>query len=116
MDRAAVLVPPPHHAKFDPRPISPEAFHKLLAAANELERAALLLSLNACLYLSELLDVDWSELHLNAHEPYYLTNRNKTGMIRAAVLWPRTIDALRKLRRTPGKVFRSRTGARARAR
>jgi integrase len=98
LDGCAVLVPPKGATTFDPRPIAPADFHRLLKAAGKVEKAFLLLALNCCLYAAEALEVRWSELDLEGK--VFVSARAKTGMVRAAVLWPRTVAALRAVRRT----------------
>jgi integrase len=92
----------------DPKPISRADFLKLLDAGDEFDQALLLLSLNCCLYVSEVLSVEWEEL--NFDQRTYQSRRGKTDVIRAGVLWPRTVEALRKLPRRGGHVFRSSRG------
>lgn len=79
-------------SETDPNPIDPAIFRKLLAGADAEMRAVLLLSLNACLYLSEALAIEWSEINFSTGS--FQTNRNKTGIPRAAVLWPITLEAI----------------------
>jgi integrase len=110
LDRCAVLVAPKRKQEYSPTPISRDHFAKLIDVADDLQRAALLLSMNACLYVSEVLAVDWDELDLNAGT--FVTRRGKTSVIRAAVLWPRTVKALKALKVTPGAVFKSARGDR----
>jgi integrase len=110
LDRAAVLAAPKRKKSYSPSPIKVADFQRLLTAAGDDESmtAALLLSLNACLYAAELLDVEWDDLDLEVGT--YLSDRAKTGIIRAAALWPRTIAALKRVPCTPGKVFKSSRG------
>jgi integrase len=110
LDRAAVLVPPAKPPEADPQPVSREDFRMLLNHADDYDAAALLVSLNCCMYISEFLSVDWDEV--NWETGTYLTRRNKTGITRAAVLWTRTLEALKKLERTPGAIFKSERGER----
>ena len=77
----------------DPKPISPEHFHALLDAAPTTFKAVLLLSLNAALYPSEVSAV--KKNHCNLDTGTLVMERSKTRTVRVAVLWPRTIDAIR---------------------
>jgi integrase len=110
-DRAMVLaycsiLTPPSSICLDPMPISRADFHKLLTAAtsatNRLSilKPLLLLSLNACLYAAEVADVRWDDLDLT--RGYLVMDRGKTQVVRAAVLWPETVEALKALPRIDG--------------
>ena len=90
-------VPKVERKKAQPNPILPEQFRALLAGASDELRAVLLLSLNCCLYLSECLAVEWKELDLRGG--FYVSERSKTGVVRAATLWPETVAALQALPR-----------------
>jgi integrase len=109
ISRAAVLFPPRSRPKYRPSPITREDFHKLLGAATDIEAAGLLFGLNACMYISEFLDVDWPEIDFEG--AVYMRDREKTGVIRAATLWPITIEAIRRIPQAPGAVFKSSHGA-----
>ena len=103
----SILIPP-NAITLDPSPISRADYRKLLdAAAASTNRLSvmtpvLLLSLNACLYGSEVTDVQWSDLNLDAGT--LVMDRGKTQVARVAVLWPRTIEALKTLPRIDGIV------------
>ena len=105
------ILKPPSSLSLDPTPIGRSDFHKLFdaatAATNRLAiiRPVLLLSLNACLYGSEVADVEWSDLNLS--DKTLVMDRGKTGVARVAVLWDRTVEALGSLKRIDGikKVF-----------
>lgn len=98
-----VLVKPPS-SKPDPQPIDRGDFHTLLNAANNQEKALLLTALNCCMYGGEVAVLDWSEINLVKRT--VVTARNKTGVVRVAVLWDRTVEALRCLRwEKEGPVF-----------
>lgn len=99
---AKVLIPPKKSAT-DPRPIDRQHFHKLFNAADEQMAAMLLLMLNACMYGGEVAALDWSELNLD--NGTLATHREKTSVVRIAVLWPRTVAALRKLPRHTDALF-----------
>jgi len=98
----SVLVPPKKSA-VDPKPISREVFHALCEAADDQMKAMLLLALNCCMYGGELAALDWTDLNLD--KGTLTTERNKTGIVRIAVLWGRTIEALRKLPRHTNAIF-----------
>ena len=110
LDVCAVLVPPKIVKKVNPKDISPADFHALLTAAknDDVMTAAILLSLNAALYASECVAVEWAELDLD--NGTFCTLRGKTGLVRSAVLWPETINALYRLPRNGVFVFQSSTG------
>lgn len=90
----AVLVPPRKSAT-DPKPIAPQDFQKLLAAANTQMQALLLLALNCAMYGGEVAALNWSDVDLT--KATLVTARNKTGIVRIATLWPRTIKVLKAL-------------------
>lgn len=104
--RMAILRAPKNSTLHDPTPISPEHFHRLFITAGSREswrenywQARLMLMLNLCLHFDEVLDMMWNELDLERNT--FLTRRNKRGrVIRAATLWPITINLLRSIRRT----------------
>jgi integrase len=96
LDACATLEPPAQVAA-DPNPIERGDFRKLLDAANDRMRAAMLMMLNFCMYPSEACNLEWREINLKAHT--LSTDRNKTKVVRVAVIWERTIDALAKLPR-----------------
>jgi integrase len=106
----AALVPPSKSAA-DPNPIDPDDFSALLAKADDTMRAVLLLSLNACMYGGEVAAVNWSELDLD--KGTLVTERNKTKVVRVAMLWPETVKALRKLPRSSDAVFLTEAGTQA---
>jgi integrase len=92
----------------DPKPISVGDWHKLLAIANDQDRALVLLMLNGSFYLQEALNLEWDDIAANG---CIVTNRKKTGKcIRVCVLWQETIDALTKLNRKGDRIFYSITG------
>ena len=78
---------------FDPRPLDRNHLHQLLGVCDEKWRAVLLLMLNACMYPGEVAQVKKSEIDLE--KKTLLTRRSKTGVIRAAVLWDRTVEAIK---------------------
>ena len=93
----------PSSSKPDPHPIDRDEFHKLLNAADSQMKALLLTSLNCCMYASEVAALDWSEI--DAADGTVVTSREKTGVVRVAVLWARTIEAIRALPRQADSVF-----------
>lgn len=97
LDRCDVLARPTQPPKADPKPISKADFHKLMEKADTLHKAILLVSLNCCMYCSEALSFEWEEIDFE--NSVYLSRREKTGITRAAVLWPRTLAALKALRK-----------------
>ena len=93
----------------NPKPIARDDFAKLLATAKGDMRAILLVMLNAALYPSEAAALRWSELDLDAGT--FASRRRKTGIVRVAKLWKRTIAALRKVKRhAADAVFVTTTG------
>jgi integrase len=98
LDRMKVLYPPPCNTRPDPKPISRADFNTLLCAADGTWRAILLISLNACLYMEEVCRLRWEELNLDAKT--FVSHRLKRGhVVRVAVLWDETVEALRALPR-----------------
>ncbi len=83
----------PRKKAADPQPISREDFHALLNAANAKWKAILLCMLNAALYGKEVGDLLTKEVDLK--KGTLATDRSKTGVPRVAVLWGRTITALK---------------------
>jgi len=77
----------------DPSPISRGDLAAILNVASPKWRAAILLSLNAALYPSELADVKKNEVDLDRR--ILVMRRRKTGSVRIAVLWERTVAAIR---------------------
>jgi integrase len=92
-----VLVKPKPNST-DPQPIDVDHLHALYQHADVQLRAALLVMLNAAMYGSEAVALNWSDVNLD--KGTLVTNRPKTGEVRIAVLWPETIVALRELGRT----------------
>lgn len=77
----------------NPRPISREDFHKLLEVSSPKWRAILTLALNCAFYPSEVAAVERS--HIDWEAGTLVMERGKTGVPRAAVLWDRSIEAIR---------------------
>ena len=62
----------------------------------------ILLMLNAAMYLAEVVNVQWDEIK----DGCLVTHRAKTGKcVRVAVLWPETLEALKKVRHRGPFVF-----------
>lgn len=95
----------------DASPMSRSDFRKLLdhPKTNAKMRALLLLALNCCMYAKEVSQLRWSEIDMNAGT--MVCRRGKTKIIRAAVLWSETLDALRALPRDGEFVLLSERGA-----
>jgi integrase len=106
----AVLVPPEKSAT-DPRPISRDEFQSLYAAANTPMKGVLLLALNCCMYGGEVASLSWSDMDLE--RSVLSTERNKTKVVRVAVLWPETVALLKLLPRTGPTVFLNSAGTAA---
>jgi len=83
----------PRKKGTDPHPISRADLHKLLAASGPKWKAVILLSLNGALYPSEVAAVKTREIDLQAGT--MVMTRRKTGVPRIAVLWGRTVEAIR---------------------
>ena len=89
---------------IDPRPIEVEDWNKLLAAADDQDRAMLLLMLNGSFYIGEVTALRWSDI--NFKTGCLVTNRQKTGKcIRCCVIWRETIEALERLTRRDDAIF-----------
>lgn len=112
LDLMAVLKKPKVVKNYQPSPVDRRDLAKLLKAADAFDTALILLALNCCMYADEVLAVDWKVIDLNAGT--LVTSRGKTGIIRVAVLWTRTIKALQVLKQTakPGAIFKSFHGKR----
>lgn len=113
----AKLYPPANNTTDDPRPISRDDFHKLLAGAERSKvaavwRAMLLMALNGALYMEDACALEWSMLDLERRT--FVSRRRKTGRcLRVATLWPETVAALKALPRGSSPyVFVSPTGTR----
>ena len=98
----AILIPPPSMT-LDPSPIAREHFQVLFDAADDQAKAILLLALNCCMYANEVADLRWPDFNLD--DGTMVADRGKTGVARVAVLWPQTIEALRKLPRITECLF-----------
>lgn len=89
-----MLVPPKRRGKVKKaNPISKDDFRKIFQVADLKYQALLLLSLNAALHPSEVAAVTKDEIDLK--KKTFVTNRRKTGIVRAAVLWADTVKAIK---------------------
>jgi integrase len=101
---ADILTPPTKVVKNPPKLIEPETFKLMLTVSNGMEKAILLLSMNAAYYTEDLATVPKSAI--NWKEKTIVFQRKKKGqMPRAAILWPETIEALKKLPEHEGKTL-----------
>ena len=82
-----------------PQPISREYFQALLSAANPQWKAILLIGLNGCLHLGEVLSLLKSDIDFN--RKILIGYRTKTRIPRCACLWEETLAALAVRRDTP---------------
>ena len=83
----------PQKSDPDPRPLSRDEVDRLLEAATKKWKAVILLSLNGALYPDEVAVIRKKEVDLSNRT--YVGRRPKTGVLRTAVLWPRTVTAIR---------------------
>ena len=104
----------PKQAKGRKYLIKPEEFHAMLAKADDFMKALLLLGVNAALPSGDF-DVQWE--HISFDDKTMAYRRTKTdsgsveGVLRIAVLWDTTCDALKKLGRVDCPyVFSTQTG------
>jgi integrase len=105
----------PEKRGFKPRPISREDFLKLLETVEGEPKwkAMFLLALNAAMYPGEVAGVKKEDIDLK--KGTLSMERGKTGVPRVAMLWQRTLDAIREYQETiPHQseyLFVSRSGA-----
>jgi integrase len=83
----------PDKAKVNPCPIEKDDYLNILALANSKERAILLLAANAALYPQDCCDI--KKTHIDLIKRTLVMDRGKTGVPRVAVLWFRTVKAIR---------------------
>lgn len=76
-----------------PRPITRAEFHRLLEVSSPKWRTVLMLSLNCAFYPGEVAEVQ--RLHVDLDTKTLVMDRGKTGVPRIAVLWDRTVEAIR---------------------
>lgn len=113
LDRCSVLWTAEPLPPVDPQPISRDDFHRLLAAADGVWRAWLLLALNLCMTAEDLCELRWKHFDLEAGTYAAVRVKTKRDRIpRAGVLWPETMAALSKIRRRSEYVFTSQRGTR----
>ena len=77
-----------------PQPISPEHFEALLNVADAKWTAVYLCALNFCMYPGEVAALKKGEIDLDART--LVTDRSETGQTRIAVVWDRTVEAIRR--------------------
>lgn len=94
------MLRPPRKESADPHPISREDFQALLEVADAKWKAMLLCMLNCALYGKEVGELLKQEVDLDKRT--LVTERGKTGMVRVAVLWTRTVKAIRAAPHHPG--------------
>ena len=87
------ILKPPRKRSADPHPISREDCHALLNVADSKWKAILLCMLNCALYGKEVGDLLKKEVDLE--KGTLVTDRSKTKIVRVAVIWGRTIRALK---------------------
>lgn len=97
LDCCAVLKAP-ETTSLDPHPIGRDDFASLLTAAEGDEKTMLLVGLNLCFYPIDIARLKWADIDLA--RGVYHAKRGKTKVARCGVLWPRTIEALKKLPRS----------------
>jgi integrase len=102
------VLTPPAKSSADPRPIGADEFKAIYRAADAKMKAAMLLALNCCMYAGEVAALKWSEVDLV--KGTVVTARNKTGVVRVGVLWPGTLQLLKKLQRGSDYIFTTETG------
>ena len=91
-------------AKVNPNPISKENFIRMLnSTEDKTYKAILLLSLNCGMRESDIIEIKITprkgqpHADINLHEKILAMPRPKTGIIRVAVLWDRTVAAIREM-------------------
>lgn len=110
LSKLGVLFPPKGKTTSQPKPLTTEEWVKLLGAAkgNPHWTALLLLGMNLCMYMSEVLSIEWD--HLDLAKGTFAAYRKKTGIPRAGVLWAETIEAIKALPKKPKYLFTSNRG------
>lgn len=100
----SLLKPSESGLNFDPHPVEPEDFRKMLDKAKGTDdEAMLLLMLNCAMYLEEVVNVKWD--HIKKANGY-VGNRNKTAKcLRVGVLWDETMKAIEALPRKGEHLF-----------
>jgi integrase len=114
LDCCKVLWTAKKESQVNPRPISRADFHKLLNASKGKHwNPYVILGLNLCMTLGELVALKWESFDLAART--FATIRNKTQdsrIPRAAVLWDESLAALKGIKRKGPYVFTSSHGTR----
>lgn len=112
------MLRPPKTEGLDPKPIEVADYRALLDGADTRMRAVFLLSLNCAFYPSEVAVVRKKSLNLDRKT--FVDERMKTKVIRVAVLWDRTIKAVKAhMNDSPNKsawLFLNEAGSRCQAR
>jgi len=108
------LLKPPSKPKPNPRDLTPTELRKILAKAGDWAKALILVALNCAYSPIDCQRLRWSAID---HERGTIrfdrekaTGRAGRPLPRVAVLWPRTLKALRKLPRRHDHVFLSTVG------
>jgi integrase len=88
------MLTPPEKASVKSEPIAAEHYRKLIEAVEDEPKgkAIFLLALNAATYPSEAAAVKKDDINLD--EETLVMDRGKTGVLRVAVLWHRTVNAI----------------------
>ncbi len=95
LDHCKMLKPPRQSNGGDPHPVSRGDLEKLLAKADVIDTALILMGLNCAMLAKELSDLDQEDIDLD--KGVLVTRRQKKGqVVRAAVIWPRTCRAVRR--------------------
>lgn len=114
LDRCKVLWTAKKESPVSPHPISRADFHKLLnASKGRCWYTHVILGLNLCMTLGELVKLKWDSFDFSAST--FATIRNKTQdsrIPRAAVLWDESMAALEQIKRKGPYVFTSSHGTR----
>lgn len=113
LDALAVMRPPKKsNKKRAPHPIKPVHWHTIYEALpTDRDKAVWLCMLNFAMYPKEATELNWEEMDFDKRT--LVTDRNKTDVIRVAVLWKRTVEALQKLgSQEAGPVFTTTRGTR----
>lgn len=112
------MLRPPKIEGLDPNPIEVADYRTLLDGADTRMRAILLLSMNCAFYPSEVAAV--RKKTLNFDRTTFVDERMKTKVVRVAVLWGRTIKAVKAfMEESPNKsawLFLNAAGRRCQAR
>jgi integrase len=94
---------------LEPKPIKVADWKKLLQAAKGDDLAMCLLMLNCAMYAQEAVNLKWE--HINADNQLIARRKKKGRMLRLAVLWPETIEALKAVQRKGDHIFYSYAGS-----